>query len=160
MNLEAGEELACSDMPFGKVGRQSARGGEQPGTFERPVLANHKKQNGSSGQQIQTSPSLVFPPGLLTLGDVASVLRSKNAGPFEITFDIMFDTEEVYSAVKHSEVLNQTVVEKLFHLSPEEIIWCGWFKQALAFKAFVSPSWPIIPSLRRRRYYSVLNNTC
>ena len=34
-----------------------------------------------------------------TLYDLASVLRSKNAGPFQITFDIMFDDEATYRRV-------------------------------------------------------------
>ena len=31
------------------------------------------------------------------LGDLASLIRSKNAGPVVLTFDIMFDEPEVYS---------------------------------------------------------------
>ena len=34
--------------------------------------------------------------------DVASVIRSKNAGPYELTFDLMFPDEETYEQVKHS----------------------------------------------------------
>lgn len=34
------------------------------------------------------------------LGDQASVVRSKNAGPYEITFDIMFADDETYLKVK------------------------------------------------------------
>jgi len=33
------------------------------------------------------------------LRDIAKVIKSKNAGPFEITIDIMFDTEGVYDRV-------------------------------------------------------------
>ena len=32
--------------------------------------------------------------------DIAKVIRSKNAGPFEITLDIVFKTREVFEAVK------------------------------------------------------------
>ena len=31
------------------------------------------------------------------LGEVARLIRSKNAGPFELTFDIMFDDERSFS---------------------------------------------------------------
>jgi len=41
-----------------------------------------------------------------TLADLAKVIRSKNAGPFEITFDVMFDQEPVYQLVKRSGVIN------------------------------------------------------
>ena len=30
------------------------------------------------------------------LGDLATLIRSKNAGPFILTFDIMFDDEASY----------------------------------------------------------------
>ncbi|KAF2184674.1 hypothetical protein K469DRAFT_727155 [Zopfia rhizophila CBS 207.26] len=54
-----------------------------------------------------------------TLGDLASVLRSKNAGPFETTFDVMFDSEDVYRMVKETDII------RVF----------GFFDQAMAFKA-------------------------
>jgi hypothetical protein len=31
--------------------------------------------------------------------DVALVIRSKNAGPYELTFDLMFPNEEIYEQV-------------------------------------------------------------
>lgn len=43
-------------------------------------------------------PTSLF--GCSTLGDVAMVIRSKNAGPFEITLDVMFDNAAVYEQIK------------------------------------------------------------
>ncbi|KAK5045484.1 hypothetical protein LTR84_009102 [Exophiala bonariae] len=40
------------------------------------------------------------PARLQELKDVAKFIRSKNAGPFQVTFDIMFDDTRVYKAVK------------------------------------------------------------
>jgi hypothetical protein len=37
-----------------------------------------------------------------TLGEVASVVRSKNAGPFHFTFDIMFSDQEVFTQILRS----------------------------------------------------------
>ena len=34
--------------------------------------------------------------------DVALVIRSKNAGPYELTFDLMFPNEEIYNEVRSS----------------------------------------------------------
>ena len=34
-----------------------------------------------------------------TLQNLAKVIRSKNAGPFEITFDVIFDEAAVYERV-------------------------------------------------------------
>jgi len=36
----------------------------------------------------------------IRLYDLASVLRSKNAGPFELTLDVMFADEQSYALVK------------------------------------------------------------
>ena len=39
---------------------------------------------------------------MATIGELARLIRSKNAGPFELTFDIMFADREVYERVKQS----------------------------------------------------------
>ncbi|KIW68419.1 hypothetical protein PV04_04367 [Phialophora macrospora] len=152
MNLKPGEELAFKEgsgnglfrWQFQKIGH-----GDRQETKEhmsavgaRPGQQLNGAKPKTSGQERQrvTSHRLI-PSGILTLGDVASVIRSKNAGPFEITFDVMFESQELYTAVKDCGVLNQTLIEKLYNLSPEEVVWCGWFDQARAFKA----------TLRRRK---------
>ena len=40
------------------------------------------------------------------LGELASLIRSKNAGPFELTFDIMFDNVDSFERVKASGALS------------------------------------------------------
>ena len=50
-----------------------------------------------------------------TLAEAASLIRSKNAGPFWLTFDVMFDDLDVYEAVRDQEVLNVETVSALFH---------------------------------------------
>ena len=37
-----------------------------------------------------------------TLRDIAKVIRSKNSGPFEVTFDVIFDDDDAYARVKRS----------------------------------------------------------
>ena len=70
-----------------------------------------------------------------TLGEVAKVIRSKNAGPYEITLDVIFDDEAVYHHIKESGSLKPEVIAQLYSLPVEDLIWCGFFDQALAFKA-------------------------
>lgn len=70
-----------------------------------------------------------------TLVDIATVVRSKNAGPFEITLDVMFDRADVYQAVKRSSLLSDEMIARLYDLSPDQLIWSGFFDVALAFKA-------------------------
>ncbi|CAM1505999.1 Fc.00g116360.m01.CDS01 [Cosmosporella sp. VM-42] len=72
-----------------------------------------------------------------TLGEISKVIRSKNAGPFEITLDVMFDNEVVYHQVKKSGVLNAKLISMLYNIATSDIIWCGFFDQALAFKVTI-----------------------
>ncbi|EXJ56920.1 hypothetical protein A1O7_07264 [Cladophialophora yegresii CBS 114405] len=69
------------------------------------------------------------------LADIAPVVRSKNSGPYEITVDILFSMPEVYELVKASGILTTEVVATLYGLRVDEMVWCGFFDQALAFKA-------------------------
>ncbi|KAI8631639.1 hypothetical protein F5Y19DRAFT_473317 [Xylariaceae sp. FL1651] len=69
-----------------------------------------------------------------TLGELASVLRSKNAGPFEITFDVMFGSEGEYKLVKDSGILSAKTAADILGLPESDIVWCGFFDPARAFK--------------------------
>jgi hypothetical protein len=68
------------------------------------------------------------------LKDLAKVIRSKNAGPFEITFDVMFSDVEKYRRVKESGVLTQELICKLYGVQPADIVTCMFFDPAQAFK--------------------------
>jgi hypothetical protein len=68
------------------------------------------------------------------LYDLAKVLRSKNAGPFELTLDILFDDEEKYQTVKQSGVINQDLVCRLYRVRPEEVYCVACFDAARAIK--------------------------
>lgn len=71
------------------------------------------------------------------LGHLASVLRSKNAGPYEITFDIMFDSESVYNLVRQSGLLSPKTAADALKVPQNDIIWCGFFNPARAFKVTI-----------------------
>ncbi len=57
-----------------------------------------------------------------TIGDLAVLVRSKNAGPFWLTYDIMFDDPAVYRKVRDANVINRDKVAELFRRRPEELI--------------------------------------
>jgi hypothetical protein len=48
------------------------------------------------------------------LAELSSLIRSKNAGPFSLTFDIMFSDDESYQVVKESGVLSVRKFAELF----------------------------------------------
>jgi len=55
------------------------------------------------------------------LAELARLIRSKNAGPFELTFDIMFDEEERYRRVRDSGALTREAVAARYNLPPEKV---------------------------------------
>jgi hypothetical protein len=75
--------------------------------------------------------------GTCYLGDVASIIRSKNAGPYELTFDIMFDDDDTYAKVKHCGLLTRATVAHLYRIDEEEVIACMFWDPARAFKATI-----------------------
>ncbi|KAI5461875.1 hypothetical protein BGZ63DRAFT_414507 [Mariannaea sp. PMI_226] len=72
-----------------------------------------------------------------TLADVCQVMRSKNAGPYEITLDAIFYNQEAYNAVKRSGVLACSNVAKALGVTEADIVWMGWYEPALAFKVTI-----------------------
>jgi hypothetical protein len=69
----------------------------------------------------------------MRLADIAALIRSKNAGPFMLTFDIMFADQASYDRVKNSGVLKQASFAKLYGC-PEEKVRFFQCDNALAFK--------------------------
>ncbi|CAM1511847.1 Fc.00g093600.m01.CDS01 [Cosmosporella sp. VM-42] len=72
-----------------------------------------------------------------TLSDLCRILRSKNAGPYEITIDAVFYSEADYRSVKDSKLLSPTKVARALGISKDKIIWMGFFDPALAFKVTI-----------------------
>ena len=59
---------------------------------------------------------------MTTIGDLASIARSKNAGPFRITFDIFFSGEEDYRRAARSTVTEPDFVAGIFSIPEEDIM--------------------------------------
>ncbi|KAF4457883.1 hypothetical protein F53441_236 [Fusarium austroafricanum] len=72
-----------------------------------------------------------------TLSDLCRIVRSKNAGPYEITIDAMFSSEKTYQAVKTSGLLSASNVAKALGITEEDIIWIGFFDPAISFKVTI-----------------------
>jgi len=76
--------------------------------------------------------------GTCYLADVASVLRSKNSGPYELTFDVMFPNQEIYDRVKSAGVLHEETISKLYSVPRKDVIASLFFDQAMAYKATIA----------------------
>jgi hypothetical protein len=57
----------------------------------------------------------------MKLKDIARVIRSKNAGPFMLTLDILMPSVEAFNTVKESGALNTDVISRLYHVPREKI---------------------------------------
>jgi len=56
-----------------------------------------------------------------TLGDVADLVRSKNAGPFWMTLDIFFATDADYEGVAAPGILERRNVAELYRVPPDDV---------------------------------------
>jgi hypothetical protein len=70
-----------------------------------------------------------------TLGQIAQVIRSKNAGPFELTLDVMFEQREVYERVKRAGVLTAERIAEIYRVPRSNVLSTHFFDPACAFKA-------------------------
>lgn len=55
------------------------------------------------------------------LRDIASIIRSKNAGPFLLTFDVMFKTDDDFDRVWNSGDFTRENIAKLFGVSHDSV---------------------------------------
>ncbi|MDR0339321.1 MAG: DUF4387 domain-containing protein [Desulfovibrio sp.] len=73
-----------------------------------------------------------------TLRDVASVIRSKNAGPYELTFDVIFKDFALYEKARAAEILTKERFAALYGISVGDVIALIWFDPAKAVKVTIA----------------------
>ena len=71
------------------------------------------------------------------LVDVASVIRSKNAGPYELTFDIIFKERFWFEEAKRSNLINASLIARLYGISEDDVLNIVAFEPANAIKATI-----------------------
>lgn len=54
--------------------------------------------------------------------EIAEVLRSKNAGPLHLTFDIIFKDKEIYNTMLQSGVLTKNIIAQIYDVSQDEVM--------------------------------------
>ncbi|MCK4259307.1 MAG: DUF4387 domain-containing protein [Halanaerobiales bacterium] len=69
--------------------------------------------------------------------ELAAVIRSKNAGPFQLTFDFIFKSDEIYQKVKESGVINTELIAKLYDVPVEKVLSVITYDPARAIKATI-----------------------
>ena len=73
----------------------------------------------------------------MILKDVATVIRSKNAGPFELTLDVLIREEETFEKMRAANTINEQVIAELYKIPVEDVLGIVYFPNARAIKATI-----------------------
>lgn len=72
----------------------------------------------------------------IRLKEIAKACKSKNAGPFHITLDIMFDDAALFERVRATGVIRAELIAKLYGVRVEDVQFTEYVP-ALAWKATI-----------------------
>lgn len=73
----------------------------------------------------------------MKLREVASVIRSKNSGPFELTFDVMLPDDETYRKISEAKIITAETVAKAYGIPESMVLSVVEFPTAHAIKATI-----------------------
>ena len=74
---------------------------------------------------------------IVCLKDISNVIRSKNAGPFELTLDVMLKEQEMFEKLRKADVINKKTIAELYKIRSEDVISIVYFPNAKAIKATI-----------------------
>jgi len=77
----------------------------------------------------------------MRLGDLARLVRSKNAGPFTLTFDVIFDEEAAFDRVTGSGIIDAAWVARTYGV-PEGDVQVHAYRPGLAIKVTIPRELP------------------
>jgi hypothetical protein len=69
--------------------------------------------------------------------DLADVIRSKNCGPYELTFDIVFKDRTCYALAVASGVFTADLFAHLYGITVDQVLNVVYFAEACAIKATI-----------------------
>jgi len=69
-----------------------------------------------------------------TLSDIADVIRSKNSGPFELTFDVIFKNYEMFEKIVEANIINEDMFSELYKIPKADITKITAYPPAKAVK--------------------------
>ncbi len=70
----------------------------------------------------------------MNIRELASVIRTKNAGPFIMTADMIFDDPQKYEKVKNSGIIPKEQIAYLYQVSLEDILSIHHFDEGRCIK--------------------------
>jgi hypothetical protein len=66
--------------------------------------------------------------------EAARVVRSKNAGPYELTLDILLKDNRYYQLFQEQNIITPELIGRLYHVRPADILGITYFAPAHAVK--------------------------
>jgi hypothetical protein len=76
------------------------------------------------------------------LCDVAKIVRSKNAGPFLITLDVIFKSVPDYINFKNNNYITHEKIQELYKIKKSELIEILFYDNAKALKVTIKRLYP------------------
>lgn len=134
MDLQQGEEVGLFPVTHLEI---CSEGSPDP---ESTHYSTEELEEFVKGRLEPVLPKQV-PFGEVRMMDIAKIVRSKNAGPFELTLDIMFDSWEAYQRVKSANVLTNKVICQLYRVEEKDILTNMYFDPAMAWKTTIRRPW-------------------
>ncbi|MBF0140894.1 MAG: DUF4387 domain-containing protein [Magnetococcales bacterium] len=71
---------------------------------------------------------------LIPVTEVAHVIRSKNAGPYELTLDILFKDQATFAATRDACVVTPESIARLYGIPVTDVLKVIYYEPALAIK--------------------------
>ena len=75
---------------------------------------------------------------MIKLFDVADVIRSKNSGPYELTFDIMFKDQATFEDFAARNIMTPAVFAKLYGINEDQVLSVIAFAPSKAVKITIA----------------------
>jgi hypothetical protein len=73
--------------------------------------------------------------GEVGLGDLCTVVRTKNAGPYLFALDLMFRDRDVYAAVRDQQLITRSTVAAAYHVTNAQVTNLEYYDEVYAVKA-------------------------
>lgn len=70
----------------------------------------------------------------MRLRDYCSVIRSKQAGPYRLTFDLVFSHRDFYQTVKDAGALTRDVIARAYRIAPDTVVGVYYYDPVSAVK--------------------------
>lgn len=73
----------------------------------------------------------------MKMKEIASVIRSKNSGPYELTMDLMFPDDATFEKVANANIITKERIAEIYKLPLEHVLSIVVFPKARAIKATI-----------------------